>query len=101
MRGESASAGVSSLTYHEFLRAMLGGAAMPAYAGYNSSVDPSVSNAFAAVAFRVGHSMLDDDIERVGANGLTVPQGNLPLRNAFFNPGVVSSFNIDPMLRGF
>ena len=65
--------------------------AMPAYTGYNASVNPSISNAFAAVAFRTGHSMLDDDIERVGANGLTVPQGNLPLRNAFFNPGVVYS----------
>lgn len=95
------SAEMSAITYNEFLPALLGGSAMPAYSGYNAAVNPSISNAFAAVAFRVGHSMLDDDIERVGANGLTVPQGNLPLRQAFFNPGVVSSFGIDPMLRGF
>lgn len=95
------SAEMAAITYNEFLPALLGSGTMPAYAGYNANVDPSISNAFAAVAFRVGHSMLDDDIERVGVNGLTVPQGNLPLRNAFFNPGVVSSFGIDPMLRGF
>ena len=95
------SAEMSAITYNEFLPALLGNGAMPAYTGYNASVNPSISNAFAAVAFRVGHSMLDDDIERVGANGLTVPQGNLPLRQAFFNPGVVTSFGIDPMLRGF
>src|SRR5262249_20200357 len=84
-----------------FLPALLGSGAMPAYSGYNPAANASISNAFAAVAFRVGHSMLDDDIERVGANGLTVPQGNLPLRQAVFNPGVVTSFGIDPMLRGF
>src|SRR3954468_7442993 len=95
------SAEMSAITYNEFLPALLGSSAMPAYAGYNASTNPSISNAFAAAAFRTGHSMLDDDIERVGANGLTVPQGNLPLRQAFFNPAVVASFGIDPMLRGF
>src|SRR3954462_7495093 len=95
------SAEIASITYNEFLPAMLGSGAMPSYGGYNATVNPSISNAFAAVGFRTGHSMLDDDIERVGANGATIPQGNLPLRNAFFNPSAVSAFGIDPMLRGF
>src|SRR4051812_43713477 len=95
------SAEIASITYNEFLPAMLGSGAMPSYGGYNATVNPSISNAFAAVGFRTGHSMLDDDIERVGANGATIPQGNLPLRNAFFNPSAVFAFGIDPMLRGF
>src|SRR4029077_13002848 len=73
------SAEMSAITYNEFLPALLGSGAMPAYSGYNAGVTPSISNAFAAVALRVGHSMLDDDIERVGANGLPLPQENLPL----------------------
>ena len=98
------SAEIAAITYNEFVPALLGSGALPGYSGYNGSTDPSVSNAFAAVGFRIGHSQLDDDIERVGPDGNVVAKGNLPLRNAFFNPAALSApgtGGVDAVLRGF
>src|SRR3954468_17754992 len=42
------SAEMASITYNEFLPALLGNSAMPSYSGYNPATNPSISNAFAA-----------------------------------------------------
>lgn len=59
------------------------------YSGYDSNIDPSISNVFATSGFRQGHSAVDDSLYRyrVNANG----EGNdtaldpLPIAKAFFN----------------
>lgn len=92
---------IEAITYREFLPILLGPHGIPAYTGYKSNVDASVRNMFSTAAYRFGHSMLSPQILRLDANLQPIPQGNLPLRNAFFNPQeLVNGGGIEPLLRG-
>lgn len=88
------------ITYNEFLPLLLGQNALSPYRGYNPNVNGTVTNSFSAAVFRVGHTMLSSVIMRLDANRNIIPQGNLPLRNAFFNPQVITDHGIEPLLRG-
>ena len=89
------------ITYNEFLPALLGRHAMPPYRGYNGNVDGSINNVFAAAAFRFGHSALNPTLLRIDAQGNTIPEGSLSLRDAFFRPDrIVTEGGIEPLLRG-
>jgi peroxidase len=78
-----------SIVYNEFLPAVLGPNALPAYKGYNSTVDPAISNEFSTVAFRFGHSLLSGDIERQGNSGQAVA-ADVPLEEDFFDPTILT-----------
>src|SRR5207249_690556 len=54
---------VQSITFNEFLPALLGGSAVPGYQGYNPNVNPGIANEFSTAAFRLGHSLLAPDVE--------------------------------------
>jgi hypothetical protein len=105
------------VTYQEFLPAM--GVALPAYTGYKQSVDPTLSNEFATVAFRA-HSQIHGDGIDVEADlsrytraqlaaftraGLTVtPQGDqvkivVPLGVGLFNPRLLTALQLGPVLQ--
>jgi hypothetical protein len=89
------------ITYNEFLPVLLGPGAIPNYSGYDPLVNPSVSNAFATAAYRMGHSMLPTELLRLDENNDTAFWGHLKLRNAFFVPAVlVDQGGIEPLLRG-
>jgi len=94
---------LQSITYTEFLPAMLG-KRLPAYKGYNPGVNPGIANEFSTAAFRFGHSLLDGEISRLNADGSETPQGRMDLRDAFFNSGVFDPAlpahqgDIDPFL---
>jgi hypothetical protein len=106
------------ITYTEFLPAV--GVNLPAYTGYNSNVDPSLSNEFAVVGYRA-HSMihgeaLDTDTEAsrysqatldsLEAQGAEIEHNGdevgivIPLGVAFFNPGLVEQIQLGPVLAG-
>ncbi len=93
------------IVYHEYLPALLGSNAMPAYLGYDASVNPNISIEFATAAYRFGHSMLDDEVGRVNNDGSQVSGGSLSLAQSFFNPTVFNataanhSGDIDPFLK--
>ncbi len=92
---------VQAITYREFLPVLLGAHGIPPYTGYKPDVDASVRNMFSTAAYRFGHSMLSPQILRLDANLQPISQGNLPLRNAFFNPQeLVNGGGIEPLLRG-
>ncbi len=103
-----------SIIYNEYIPALYGAHAMSAYSGYNSSVNPSISNEFSTVAFRMGHSMVSPSIAREDNNGLRIPNlgGDIPLAVDFFNPTLLNpsgvtdpntglkSTDIGPILKG-
>lgn len=82
-----------SVTYNAYLPALLGPTAMPAYTGYNSGVDASISTEFSTVGFRFGHSMLNNTVPRDGNNGSSV--GDVSLFQSFFNPALLTPGAID------
>lgn len=89
---------VQVITYKEWLPALLGTNAIKPYRGYDASVNPSIANEFATAAFRLGHSMLGDEIEFLSNNGEAIRE-EVSLAEAFFNPSLVTENNIDPILK--
>jgi len=87
-----------AIVFEEWLPAM--GVHLPNYAGYDNTKDGSISNIFSAAAFRLGHTLLNSTIQRVDADGNVIPDGNLTLAQAFFNPDVVEEVGLDPYFKG-
>lgn len=94
------AAEMQAITFNEFLPVLLGPGAIPAYAGYQPSVNPGIANVFATAAYRVGHTMLSSTIRRLSPDGTVAPEGHIALLNGFFNPSEIEDNNIDSILRG-
>ncbi|MCA8988293.1 MAG: peroxidase, partial [Planctomycetaceae bacterium] len=91
---------LQAITYNEFLPALLGNGAIDAYSGYDSTVNPGIANVFSTAAYRLGHSLLSPTLQRLNADGTTAAEGNIELRNAFFNPSELAATGIDSLLQG-
>jgi hypothetical protein len=89
---------VQSITFNEFLPALLGGSVIPAYQGYNPRVNPGISNEFSTAAFRLGHSLLAPDVQFLNPDGTTQSPA-VSLAKSFFNPPVVAQNGADPILK--
>ncbi|HXC99086.1 MAG TPA: peroxidase family protein [Verrucomicrobiae bacterium] len=74
-----------SVIYNEWIPAVLGQRAVPAYTGYKPGVNAAVDTEFSTVAFRFGHSLLSGGAERQGNNGLEVAD-TVSLAVDFFDP---------------
>ncbi|MCX6422865.1 MAG: peroxidase [Actinobacteria bacterium] len=96
---------IQSITYNEYLPALLGRDALTPYRGYQATTNPAITNEFATAAFRFGHSVLDSEIARLDDDGSEVPAGSLTLRESFFNAAVFDPTlpnhegDIDPFLK--
>lgn len=89
------------ITYKEFLPALLGPDALPRYRNYRWNVNPAIFNEFSTAIYRFGHSALSPTLLRLDEFLSPIPEGNLPLRDAFFRPDrVVGEGGIEPVLRG-
>jgi hypothetical protein len=90
---------LQSITYNEWLPAM--GIDLPEYTGYQENLQPAIYNVFSAAAFRIGHTMIDSDIIRMGDDGREIAAGNLSLSEGFFNPlEILNARGIDPYFKG-
>ncbi len=90
---------IQSILYEEWLPVI--GVQLPEYQGFNPEVNPQLMNVFTAAAFRLGHTLLNGDLKRLDNEGEVIPQGNLALRDAFFNPLVVlETGGIEPFFKG-
>jgi len=88
------------ITYQEFLPVILGSGAIPAYTGYNPSVNPGIANVFSTAAYRLGHTMLSATVLRLDSDGNPITAGPLALRDAFFAPTELTSVDVDPYMMG-
>ena len=90
---------IQSIVYEEWLPEM--GLQLPTYTGYDPTVHPQLSNTFTAAAYRLGHTLLNDVIRRIGEDGAVVEQGHVELKHAFFNPyAILEVGGIEPYFRG-
>ncbi len=89
------------ITYNEFLPALLGKKALSKYRGYDPDVDSTIFNVFSTAAYRFGHSALSPTLLRLDSEGNEIPEGNLSLLDAFFDPSkITDEGGIEPILRG-
>ncbi len=89
---------LQSITYNEYLPALLGEDALSRYRGYDPSVNPSIANEFSTAAFRFGHSTLNDEFRLVGNDGEEMDDP-ISLANAFFTPQMLEDTGIEPFLK--
>lgn len=89
---------IQAIIYEEWLPTM--GIKLPPYEGYDPTVNPSVTNVFSAAAFRLGHTLLNGNLMRLDNEGNVIPQGNISLRDAYFNIQPIREHGIDPLLKG-
>lgn len=84
------------IVYEEYLPALV---RLPKYKGYNKNINPSISNAFAAAAFRYGHSLVPNFFQQ---NNKNFDQRFPPisLQNAFFNREFINFRGIEPTMFG-
>ena len=94
---------IQVITYEEWLPALIGANAIAPYSGYDDSVNPTIFNEFSVAAFRLGHSMLNEQLQRLDAAGDEIAGGHIDLKDAFFaGPSILTSeSDLDPILRGF
>lgn len=90
-----------NIVYSEYLPKILGANYLADYSGYNSKVDATIANGFAAAAYRFGHSQIMPLFPRLDANYESLAIGPLRLQDAFFAPfRLLDEGGIDPLLRG-
>ncbi|NET57375.1 MAG: PEP-CTERM sorting domain-containing protein [Symploca sp. SIO2E6] len=89
---------IQAITYNEFLPLLLGDGALGAYSGYDDTVNAGISNEFSTAAFRVGHTMLSPELQRINNDG-TSP-GSIALQDAFFTTTPILDEGIDSILLG-
>jgi peroxidase len=94
---------LQKITYDEFLPALLGAntpaaQTLHAYSGYNPAVNPGISTEFSTAAFRLGHSLLNEDIQFLDNDGNPV-RDEMRLKDSFFDPRSVQDVGIDPLLK--
>ena len=92
---------MQAITFNEFIPKLLGNNTIERYEGYDPNVSSQISNSFATAAYRLGHTMISPSINRLDESGNVVAEGNLQLRDAFFQPQKLKETGIDPILRGF
>ena len=89
---------MQAITYNEFLPAL--GIRLPRYDGYNDRIQPDISNMFATAAYRLGHTMVTDEILLIDDNCADVDAGSIGLLQGFFNTGVLETYGVEPILKG-
>jgi hypothetical protein len=92
------AAEIQVITYNEFLPALLGPNALRPYFGYDPDVNPGISTEFSTGAFRIGHTLVNDDVEFLDNDGNSV-RDQLDLDEAFFNPAPLKEVGPDPILK--
>ncbi len=90
---------IQAVTYQEFLPAM--GVTLAPYQTYRDNVQPDILNTFATASYRIGHTMVADELSMRDNNCNKVGTGVLELDEAFWDPQIVATYGTDSFLKGF
>jgi len=91
---------MQSITVNEFIPTLMGPQALRPYHGYRPEINPKIINSFSTAAYRLGHSMLPTELERLANDGQSLAGGAVSLRDAFFAPSLILADGIEPYLLG-
>ena len=93
------TAQIQYITYFEYLPSL--GINLPQYSGFDPTVDPRISNEFSALAFRMGHSQINDISVRLGFDYEPGNYTQILLSDGFWDPSsMIQEGGIEPILRG-
>ncbi len=89
---------IEAITYQEFLPAL--GIVLRPYSGYRDDVRPDITNTFATAAYRLGHTMVSDDVILADNDCEEVGPGEMELVDVFWTPSLVQTYGIDIWIKG-
>lgn len=90
---------IESVVYEEWLPTL--GMQVHTSQGYDQTIDPGIMNVFSSAAFRYGHTTINNILVRMDDDGNPMPQGDIQLRDAFFNPTAIADVGgIEPYFAG-
>ncbi len=89
---------IQAVTYNEFLPAI--GISLGKYQGYNPNVNPNIMNTFATAGYRLGHTMVADDILMIDNECKEFGPGEFDLLDVFWNPLLIKDYGINYFLKG-
>jgi len=89
---------IEAITYQEFLPLL--GINLRSYSGYNNDVRPDIMNTFATASYRLGHTMVSDDVILADDDCEEVGPGEMDLVDVFWNPQLVATYGIDIFIKG-
>jgi hypothetical protein len=89
---------IQSITYNEFLPVM--GVILNPFVAYNIATRPDILNTFATASYRLGHTMVADEVLLFNNACGIVGSGLIELDEAFWKPELVATYKIEPFLKG-
>lgn len=90
---------LQAIVFEEWLSVI--GVELPVYNNYDTLYNPGIMNVFNTAAYRYGHTTINSLFVRMDNEGNEIPQGDIMLRDAFFNPSCVYEIDgIEPYLVG-
>ena len=90
---------LQAIVYEEWLPTL--GMEITSYNGYDPTVNAGIMNVFNTAAYRYGHTTITSLLVRMDNEGNYIPEGDILLRDAFFNPSATIDIGgIDPYLIG-
>ena len=90
---------IQAITYNEYLPSI--GLDLNAYSGYNSSLNPEVSNEFTLLVAFASGSQMADGWQQLNETGVEIESGNLELRQGFWTQqALATAGGIEPTIRG-
>ncbi len=90
---------IEAITYQEFLPAI--GITLSPYSGYRQNVRADLTNTFATAGYRIGHTMVADDLLLFDNNCAEVAPGELDLVDVFWTPQVLLDYTPEVFFKGF
>jgi len=89
---------IQHITFNEFLPTL--GVSLRPYRGYKNYVRPDLTNIFATAAFRLGHSMVADEVLLFDNSCQPMDPEALELDELFWNPELVVTYKPEAFLKG-